>query len=126
MTTVDADAARAASQPFADEAAELDAADPLGRVRAEFIGADTSLVYFDGNSLGRPLRRSAERLEAFVHEQWGGRLIRGWDESWMDLPFQIGPGGLNLSAELRLRSRPAAARLDRVVRFARGAVGHGA
>jgi kynureninase len=90
MTTVDADAARAASPSFADEAARLDAADPLGRLRSEFIGADTSLVYFDGNSLGRPLLRSAERLEAFVHEQWGGRLIRGWDESWMELPFQIG------------------------------------
>ena len=60
------------------------------RVRDEFIGAQTPLVYFDGNSLGRPLRRSADRLPRFVHEQWGGRLIRGWDESWMELPFEIG------------------------------------
>jgi kynureninase len=80
----------AADEAFAAEAVALDAADPLARLRGEFIGSDTSLVYFDGNSLGRPLRRSAERLERFVHEQWGGRLIRGWDESWMDLPFQIG------------------------------------
>ena len=72
------------------EAAERDAADPLGALRAEFIGAEAPLVYFDGNSLGRPLRRTAERLERFVHEQWGGRLIRGWDESWMSLPFEIG------------------------------------
>lgn len=72
------------------EAAELDAADPLRAVRSEFIGTETPLVYFDGNSLGRPLRRTAERLERFVHEQWGGRLIRGWDESWMTLPFEIG------------------------------------
>ena len=90
MTTVDAGAARAASDRLADEAAALDAADPLGGLRAEFIGSESSLVYFDGNSLGRPLRRSAERLRAFVHEQWGGRLIRGWDESWMQLPFEIG------------------------------------
>ncbi len=75
---------------FAAEAASLDAADGLAPVRDEFIGAETSLVYFDGNSLGRPLRRSAERLHRFVHEQWGGRLIRGWDESWMELPFEIG------------------------------------
>jgi len=87
MTTRDDSAVREA---FAAEAVALDAADPLARLRGEFIGSDTSLVYFDGNSLGRPLRRSAERLERFVHEQWGGRLIRGWDESWMDLPFQIG------------------------------------
>ena len=90
MTTVDGSNARAAADTLAAEAAALDAADPLSPRRDEFIGAETSLVYFDGNSLGRPLRRSAERLERFVHEQWGGRLIRGWDESWMELPFQIG------------------------------------
>ena len=82
--------AREASGPLVAEAAALDAADPLGRLRDEFIGSETSLVYFDGNSLGRPPRRSAARLERFVHEQWGGRLIRGWDESWMGLPFEIG------------------------------------
>src|SRR4029079_8785046 len=25
-----------------------------------------------------------------VRGGWGGRLIRGWDESWMQLPFAIG------------------------------------
>ncbi|MCR2764912.1 aminotransferase class V-fold PLP-dependent enzyme [Microbacterium sp. zg.B48] len=76
--------------PLTAEAAALDASDPLAAVRAEFVGADTSLVYFDGNSLGRPLRRTASRVDLFIREQWGGRLIRGWDESWMALPFQIG------------------------------------
>ena len=90
MTTVDADAARAASQPFADEAAELDAADPLARHRDRFVGADTPLVYFDGNSLGRPLEVTADRLASFVREEWGGRLIRGWDERWYDLPLTLG------------------------------------
>lgn len=90
MTTGDDSAVARAGRAFAAEAADLDAADRLGRLRSEFIGSETSLVYFDGNSLGRPLRRSAERLGRFVHEQWGGRLIRGWDESWMDLPFEIG------------------------------------
>jgi len=72
------------------EASALDAADPLRGLRDEFVGSETSLVYFDGNSLGRPPRRTAGRLEAFVREEWGGRLIRGWDEAWMSLPFQIG------------------------------------
>ncbi len=31
-----------------------------------------------------------ERVERFLREDWGGRLIRGWDESWMQLPFEIG------------------------------------
>jgi kynureninase len=90
MTTADGANVSAPRASHASEAAALDAADRLAPLRDEFIGAETSLVYFDGNSLGRPLRRSADRLQRFVHEQWGGRLIRGWDESWMELPFQIG------------------------------------
>ncbi|WP_169583065.1 MULTISPECIES: aminotransferase class V-fold PLP-dependent enzyme [Microbacterium] len=72
------------------EASALDDADPLRGHRDAFVGADTSLVYFDGNSLGRPPRASVERLATFATEEWGGRLIRGWDESWMELPFAIG------------------------------------
>lgn len=72
------------------EASALDAADPIGAYRELFVGSDSSVVYFDGNSLGRPPRASLDRLDAFVREEWGGRLIRGWDESWMQLPFTIG------------------------------------
>lgn len=75
---------------FAAEAAALDAADPLAPHRDAFVGADSALVYFDGNSLGRPPRATAERLSRFVTDEWGGRLIRGWDEAWMQLPFAIG------------------------------------
>ncbi|MGL1166821.1 hypothetical protein ACSTKZ_25110, partial [Vibrio parahaemolyticus] len=39
---------------------------------------------------GRPPRAKAERLRTIVTDEWGGRHIRGWDESWMDLPFRIG------------------------------------
>lgn len=69
---------------------QLDRDDPLGHLRERYVGAETSLVYFDGNSLGRPLRASAERLTTFVEQEWGGRLIRGWDESWMELPLVVG------------------------------------
>lgn len=72
------------------EASALDEADPLRAFRDAFVGSETSLVYFDGNSLGRPPRASVERLAAFARDEWGGRLIRGWDESWMQLPFEIG------------------------------------
>ncbi len=71
-------------------ATDLDAADPLAHHRARFVDADTDLVYFDGNSLGRPLRVTADRLSRFVTDEWGGRLIRGWDESWMQLPLSVG------------------------------------
>jgi kynureninase len=76
--------------PMKSGAEQLDAADPLARFRDRFVGADTDLVYFDGNSLGRPVAAAAERLGEFVRQDWGGRLIRGWDESWMDLPTRLG------------------------------------
>jgi kynureninase len=68
----------------------LDDADPLASLRSRFVGADSPLVYFDGNSLGRPLAVTGERLRTFVEEEWGGRLIRGWDERWFDLPLVLG------------------------------------
>ena len=64
--------------------------DPLAAYRDRFVGTDTDLVYFDGNSLGRPLTVTAERLRDFVLDEWGGRLIRGWDERWFDLPLTLG------------------------------------
>lgn len=82
MTTVD----------FATRASTLDAADPLADYPHRFVGSDdpTIIAYLDGNSLGRPTRKTADRLAAFVTEAWGGRLIRGWDEEWFDLPLTIG------------------------------------
>ena len=71
-------------------AADLDLADPLAAHRDLFVGTETPLVYLDGNSLGRPLRSTGERLRTFVEEEWAGRLIRGWDERWMDLPEVLG------------------------------------
>ena len=75
---------------FVEIAAELDAADPLATYRDRFVGAEAPLVYFDGNSLGRPLKVTGQRLADFVEREWGGRLIRGWDERWYDLPLTLG------------------------------------
>ncbi|QBR93987.1 kynureninase [Nocardioides euryhalodurans] len=70
--------------------ASLDAADPLASYRDRFVGADSDLVYFDGNSLGRPLAATRDTLAGFVGGPWGERLIRGWDEEWFDLPLTVG------------------------------------
>ncbi|THJ67337.1 aminotransferase class V-fold PLP-dependent enzyme [Arthrobacter echini] len=77
---------------LADRAAELDADDPLAPHRKLFLDApdDSVRAYLDGNSLGRPLAATVDTLTSFVQEQWGGRLIRGWDEGWLRLPQQIG------------------------------------
>jgi kynureninase len=68
----------------------LDAADPLARHRELFVPSPDVVAYLDGNSLGRPLTASVERVGAFLREEWGGRLIRGWDEGWLDLPLAVG------------------------------------
>jgi kynureninase len=78
--------------PLLDRARELDAADPLAPLRDRFLVPDGSdvVAYLDGNSLGRPLRDAADRLAAFARDEWGGRLIRGWTEDWLDWPERIG------------------------------------
>lgn len=56
----------------------------------EFLPAEGLVAYLDGNSLGRPLRATAERIEHLVRHDWGTRLIRSWDEQWMELPLRLG------------------------------------
>ena len=111
----------------------LDDADPLAGFRSRFVGTESPLVYLDGNSLGRPLMATADRLRAFVEEEWGVRLIRGWDERWFDLPLTLGddlgrvclgaaagPGGRRrlddraaLQADARRGGRPPGPHRDR-------------
>ncbi|HEY4609993.1 MAG TPA: hypothetical protein VIH06_12330 [Ilumatobacteraceae bacterium] len=67
----------------------LDAADPLSSWRGEFVIADDSLVYLDGNSLGMLPRRTVERLQRVMQEEWASGLIRSWDD-WLDLPGRVG------------------------------------
>jgi kynureninase len=71
-------------------AGSLDAADALAAYPQRFIRDPEVVSYLDGNSLGRPLIASRDRVAAFIGSAWGGRLIRGWDEGWLDLPLQIG------------------------------------
>ncbi|MEW1973972.1 aminotransferase class V-fold PLP-dependent enzyme [Microbacterium profundi] len=72
------------------EAQGLDAHDPLTAHLDAFVEAPGVSAYLDGNSLGRPLRSLPERLAEFVRNDWGTRLIRSWDEQWMDLPTELG------------------------------------
>ena len=71
-------------------AADLDDDDPLAGHVDKFVREGDVVAYLDGNSLGRPLRASVDRLSSFVREAWGGRLIRGWDEEWYELPLTLG------------------------------------
>ncbi len=78
------------TDPLFSFARRMDRADGLAHFRALFAGSETDLVYFDGNSLGRPPLAAIERVETFLREEWAGRLIRGWDEKWLALPYVIG------------------------------------
>lgn len=69
--------------------ATLDAADPLAALRDQFAPTEPGLVYLDGNSLGRPTKRAIERVSA-VTAAWATRLIRGWEDGWLELPRRVG------------------------------------
>jgi kynureninase len=67
----------------------LDAADPLASFRDRFVPTEDGLIYLDGNSLGRPTKASVERVNALA-EAWSKRLIRGWDDGWLEMPLTVG------------------------------------
>jgi kynureninase len=71
-------------------AAELDAADELAHFRAAFVNDEPDLIYLDGNSLGRLPLAAAARAGELVRQEWGGRLIRGWNEGWFEAPQRLG------------------------------------
>jgi kynureninase len=60
-----------------------------GAYRDRFVRPDPSLVYLDGNSLGRMPAASAA-LASKLQERWADRLIRGWNDGWAGLPLTIG------------------------------------
>ena len=70
-------------------AEKLDAADPLAQFRDRFVIDDPSLIYMDGNSLGRLPIATERRLAQLIREEWGGGLVRTWDE-WLTWPGLVG------------------------------------
>jgi len=71
------------------DAAAMDAADPLVRLRDEFVLPD-GVVYLDGNSLGALPRRAAARVREVVEAEWAEGLVRSWNEAgWIDLPAHV-------------------------------------
>jgi kynureninase len=75
---------------FREEARSLDRGDPLARLRAEFVFDEDGPLYLDGNSLGRLPKRTASVVERTVRAEWGSRLVRGWNEGWVDAPRRVG------------------------------------
>jgi kynureninase len=68
----------------------LDEQDELAHFRKRFVIDDPELIYLDGNSLGRLPAATTQRLREAVEDEWGRRLIRGWNEGWIEAPNRIG------------------------------------
>ncbi|MFG3441417.1 kynureninase [Nonomuraea sp. NPDC047897] len=76
--------------PDRDHCLALDAADPLREFRDEFVLPE-GIVYLVGNSLGALPRRTAERVRRTVEEEWGRRLVGGWNhDGWFTQPLTLG------------------------------------
>lgn len=76
--------------PDASFAQELDVQDNLAAFRDRFVIDDPDLIYLDGNSLGRLPKATPSQLQEAVEHQWGQRLIRSWNEHWIQKPSEIG------------------------------------
>jgi kynureninase len=61
----------------------MDGQDGLSAFRDEFFFADENLCYLDGNSLGRLPKKSIEKVNHFLTEEWGTELVDGWAH-WID------------------------------------------
>ena len=70
------------------EAIELDKKDKLSHFKNHFVN-DEKVIYLDGNSLGKLPKKTIEVTTDLVQNQWGNRLIRSWNENWMDLSSKL-------------------------------------
>ena len=72
-----------------EQARALDDVDPLASLKQSFT-LPPGVIYLDGNSLGALPRATAEVLADAASRQWGDRLIRSWNEGWLEVPQRIG------------------------------------
>lgn len=70
-------------------AVALDSSDPLAEYRDQFMIADPSLCYLDGNSLGRMPGATIGVVDDYLRNEWGTKLVSGWS-NWIDEAQSVG------------------------------------
>lgn len=73
---------------FLEKATAFDKIDSLNSYKEKFVN-NSNLIYLDGNSLGKLPKKTIETTANIVENQWGNRLIRSWNEHWIDLSKEI-------------------------------------
>jgi kynureninase len=59
--------------------------------RKALFNIPPGMIYLDGNSLGPPVKEIESISNKVIMEEWGGKLIKGWNESnWMEQPLTVG------------------------------------
>lgn len=71
-------------------AQKMDEQDDLAAFRDLFVIQDPDLIYMDGNSLGRLPKATIPYMQDAIESDWGERLIRLWNDGWIDKPLAIG------------------------------------
>lgn len=57
----------------------------------DFFDIPQGMIYLDGNSLGPVPKTAAGYVARTITEDWGKRLIKGWNEAgWMAAPSRVG------------------------------------
>ena len=49
--------------------------------RKSLFNIPLGMIYLDGNSLGPPLKEIESISENVIVNEWGGKLIKGWNET---------------------------------------------
>lgn len=75
---------------WSEKAASLDKKDVLKSFRNHFVHSDQSIIYLDGNSLGRLPLETIEHLDHVIKEEWGTNLISSWNRTWFEQSAKLG------------------------------------
>jgi kynureninase len=60
-------------------------------LRKDMFDLPDRVIYLDGNSLGPPIKGTADYVSKVIESEWGGDLIRAWNSAgWMELPKAVG------------------------------------